>query len=282
MKISALLSNREGITVSCELFPPKHFDKLEEVKAVVAQTAALSPSFISCTYGATGGTSEYTVEIAREINSRGVPALAHLTCVSSTREKVAQVIEEFKKYGIENVLALRGDIPATGRLAFDYAHAVDLVTELKQSGDFCIGAACYPEGHPESENPDDDIEYMYEKYQKGVEFFTSQLFFDNDAFYSFCDRAAARGVKAPVIAGIMPVTNAVSIEKMIRLSNCRVTPELASLLQKYGGTPDMEKAGLAFSVRQIESLLKNGVRHIHIYTMNRPATAKYIMQGIGR
>ena len=281
MRISHLLA-QGSTTVSCELFPPKQFEKLAEVKEVVAQTAALSPSFISCTYGATGGTSEYTIDIAKAIDSHGVPALAHLTCVSSTRDKVAGVIEEFAKNGIENVLALRGDIPPQGRIAFDYAHAADLVEELKTRGDFCIGGACYPEGHPESESLEKDIYYMAQKYEKGVEFFTSQLFFDNAAFLSFCSRARAAGIDAPLIAGIMPVTNAVSIEKMIRLSNCRVTPELAALLQKYGGTPDMGKAGIEFSVKQINALIKEGVKHIHIYTMNRPAIAKAIMEGIER
>ncbi len=281
MKISGLLA-KDAITVSCELFPPKQFEKLAEVKETVAQTAALSPSFISCTYGATGGTSEYTVEIAKEISSHGIPALAHLTCVSSTKEKVAQVIRELSRNGIENVLALRGDIPPEGRMAFDYAHASDLVEELKSHGDFCIGGACYPEGHPESEDMEKDLYYMRVKYEKGVQFFTSQLFFDNGAFLSFCEHVRAAGIKAPVIAGIMPVSNAASIEKMIRLSNCRVTPELAALLQKYGGTPDIGRAGIEFSVKQINGLIKEGVRHIHIYTMNRPAIAKAIMQSIER
>ncbi|MBQ6183646.1 MAG: methylenetetrahydrofolate reductase [Clostridia bacterium] len=281
MKISDLLA-RDGITVSCELFPPKQFEKLAEVKDVVARTAALSPSFISCTYGATGGTSEYTIDIAKEINARGVPALAHLTCVSSTREKVAEVIEGFSQNGIENVLALRGDIPPTGRIAFDYAHAADLVEELKARGDFCIGGACYPEGHPESDCMEKDLYYMRVKYEKGVEFFTSQLFFDNSAFLSFCESARGIGIGAPLIAGIMPVTNAVSIERMIRLSNCRVTPGLAALLQKYGGTPDMGKAGIEFSTKQINALIKEGVKHIHIYTMNRPEIAQAIMEGIER
>jgi methylenetetrahydrofolate reductase (NADPH) len=281
MKISDLLA-RGGITVSCELFPPKQFEKLAEVKDVVARTAALGPSFISCTYGATGGTSEYTIDIAKEINAHGVPALAHLTCVSSTREKVAEVIEGFSQNGIENVLALRGDIPPGGRIAFDYAHAADLVEELKARGDFCIGGACYPEGHPESDCMEKDLYYMRVKYEKGVEFFTSQLFFDNSAFLSFCERARGIGIGAPLIAGIMPVTNAVSIERMIRLSNCRVTPELAALLQKYGGTPDMGKAGIEFSTKQINALIKEGVTHIHIYTMNRPEIAQAIMEGIER
>ncbi len=281
MKISDLLA-RGGITVSCELFPPKQFEKLAEVKDVVARTAALGPSFISCTYGATGGTSEYTIDIAKEINAHGVPALAHLTCVSSTREKVAEVIEGFSQNGIENVLALRGDIPPGGRIAFDYAHAADLVEELKARGDFCIGGACYPEGHPESDCMEKDLYYMRVKYEKGVEFFTSQLFFDNSAFLSFCERARGIGIGAPLIAGIMPVTNAVSIERMIRLSNCRVTPGLAALLQKYGGTPDMGKAGIEFSTKQINALIKEGVKHIHIYTMNRPEIAQAIMEGIER
>ncbi|MBO4501533.1 MAG: methylenetetrahydrofolate reductase [Clostridia bacterium] len=281
MKISDLLA-KGGLTVSCELFPPKQFEKMDEVKEVVAQTAALSPAFISCTYGATGGTSDYTVDIARAINSHGIPALAHLTCVSSTREKVASVINELKNSNIENVLALRGDIPPQGRIAFDYAHASDLIEDLNSQGDFCIGCACYPEGHPESANADQDIEYMAQKYQKGASFFTSQLFFDNSAFLSFCERVRSRGIKAPVIAGIMPVTNAVSIERMIKLSNCRVTPSLAALLQKYGGTPDMERAGLDFSIGQINDLISKGVRHIHIYTMNKPSVAKTIMDGIER
>ncbi|MBO4861102.1 MAG: methylenetetrahydrofolate reductase, partial [Clostridia bacterium] len=145
-----------------------------------------------------------------------------------------------------------------------------------------IGGACYPEGHPESDCMEKDLYYMRVKYEKGVEFFTSQLFFDNSAFLSFCERARGIGIGAPLIAGIMPVTNAVSIERMIRLSNCRVTPELAALLQKYGGTPDMGKAGIEFSTKQINALIKEGVTHIHIYTMNRPEIAQAIMEGIER
>lgn len=283
MKISKILAENK-ITVSCELFPPKMFSRLPEAKQVVAETAALNPSFISCTYGASGGISEFTVEMTKEIQSRGLPALAHLTCVSSTHEKVNSVIDEIKNAGVENILALRGDIPKDNsvELPNEYRYAYQLVKEIKAKGDFCVGGACYPEGHPESENLDSDIEALKIKVDSGADFLTTQMFFDNAVMYDFTSKVRSKGIEVPLVAGIMPVTNAERIGKMIELSKSRVPSELAAIIAKYGYTPDMEKAGIDFAVRQINDLISNGFTHIHIYTMNKPRIAEAIMSGIER
>ncbi len=283
MKISKILAENK-ITVSCELFPPKMFSRLPEAKQVVAETAALGPSFISCTYGASGGISEFTVEMTKEIQSRGLPALAHLTCVSSTHEKVNSVIDEIKNAGVENILALRGDIPKDNsvELPNEYRYAYQLVKEIKAKGDFCVGGACYPEGHPESENLDSDIEALKIKVDSGADFLTTQMFFDNAVMYDFASKVRSKGIEVPLVAGIMPVTNAERIGKMIELSKSRVPSELAAIIAKYGYTPDMEKAGIDFAVRQINDLISNGFTHIHIYTMNKPRIAEAIMSGIER
>ena len=283
MKISKILAENR-VTVSCELFPPKMFSRLPEAKQVVAETAALDPSFISCTYGATGGISEFTVEMTREIQSHGVTALAHLTCVSSTHEKINSVINDIKAAGVENILALRGDIPKDDSIVLphEYRYASQLVKEIKEKGDFCVGGACYPEGHPESENADADLEALKIKVDSGAEFLTTQMFFDNAVFYDFASNAVKKGINVPLVAGIMPVTNAERIGKMIELSKSRVPSELAAIIAKYGYTPDMEKAGIDYAVKQINELISNGFGHIHIYTMNKPHIAGAIMSGIER
>ncbi len=283
MKISKILAENR-VTVSCELFPPKMFSRLPEAKQVVAETAALDPSFISCTYGATGGISEFTVEMTKEIQSHGVTALAHLTCVSSTHEKVNSVINDIKAAGVENILALRGDIPKDDSIVLphEYRYASQLVKEIKEKGDFCVGGACYPEGHPESESADADLEALKIKVDSGAEFLTTQMFFDNTVFYDFASNAVKKGINVPLVAGIMPVTNAERIGKMIELSKSRVPSELAAIIAKYGYTPDMEKAGIDYAVKQINELISNGFGHIHIYTMNKPRIAGAIMSGIER
>ena len=283
MKISQILAENE-MTVSCELFPPKMFSRLPEAKQVVAETAALSPSFISCTYGATGGISEFTVEMSKAIQSHGITALSHLTCVSSTHEKVNSVIDEIKAAGVENILALRGDIPKDNSIVLphEYRYASQLVREIKERGDFCVGGACYPEGHPESESSDADLDALKIKTDAGAEFLTTQMFFDNTVFYEFASKARSKGINVPLVAGIMPVTNADRIGKMIELSKSRVPSELAAILAKYGSTPDMEKAGIEYAVSQINDLVSNGFAHIHIYTMNKPRIAEAIMKGIDR
>ena len=224
MKISDIL--KEGkVGISCELFPPKIGSQLNNVKEVVREMALLRPSYMSITYGATGGTSEYTADIANEIkNVNHIPALAHLTCVSSTREKVRSVIERLKQDKIENILALRGDIPknADFPLPNQYKYASELIYDIKSQGDFCIGGACYPEGHPEAKSMNDDLIHLKEKVDAGCDFLTTQMFFDNNIYYNFMYKALQKNIHAPIIAGIMPVTKSSQIKQIISLSGNKI------------------------------------------------------------
>ena len=238
MKISQRLREQE-ITVSCELFPPKEGNKLSEYKAIAREVAALKPSFISVTYGASGGTSEYTAQVAREVMDCGVPALAHLTCVSSTREKVHQVLGELQRLGVENILALRGDIPkdADFPLPNQYRYASELITDIRAFGDFCIGGACYPECHPDSDNRKADIDNLRRKVDCGLDFLTTQMFFDNNVLYNFLYRARNAGINIPIIAGVMPVTNAKQIKRTCKLSGTSLPPRFAAIIDRFGDNP---------------------------------------------
>lgn len=282
MKVTELLKENK-VTISCELFPPKKGVQLENYKAIVGKMAALKPSYISCTYGATGGTSDYTVEIADTINSYGIPAIAHLTCASSTKEKVHSVIGELKERKIENILALRGDIPenADFPLPDQYHHAIELIREIKESGDFCIGGACYPEGHPEAATMDEDLFYLKEKVDAGCEYLTTQMFFDNNIYYRFLYKALAKGIEVPVTAGIMPVTNAAQVKRTISLTGNLVPAKFLSIVDRFGENPEaMRQAGIAYATEQIIDLIANGVNHIHIYSMNKPDVAGEIMNNL--
>ena len=282
MKVSEILKNKD-VTISCEIFPPKKESQLDNYKSVAEETAKLNPADISCTYGATGGTSDYTVEIADTINSFGVPAIAHLTCVSSTREKVQTVIGELKDRGIENILALRGDIPenADFPLPNQYHHAIELIREIKEEGDFCIGGACYPEGHPEAANMDEDLNYLKEKVDAGCDFLTTQMFFDNNIYYRFLYKALAKGIDVPVTAGIMPVTNVSQVKRAISLTGNLVPAKFLSIVDRFGDDPAaMKQAGIAYATEQIIDLIANGASHIHIYSMNKPDVAAAIMHNL--
>lgn len=279
MKISQRLQEQE-ITVSCELFPPKEGSKLMEYKGIARKVAALNPSFISVTYGASGGTSAYTVEVAREVMSCGVPALAHLTCASSTKAEVHAVLEKLKENGVENILALRGDIPkdATFPLPNQYKYASELIADIHAFGDFCIGAACYPEGHPESGSRRDDLDHLKRKVDCGVDFLTTQMFFDNNVLYNFLYRARNAGIQVPILAGVMPVTNAKQIVRSCKLSGTFLPPRFAAIVDKFGDNPAaMKQAGIAYCTEQIIDLIANGVNHVHIYTMNKPEIAASII-----
>lgn len=282
MKVTELLKENK-VTISCELFPPKKGAQLENYKAIVGKMAALKPSYISCTYGATGGTSDYTVEIADTINSYGIPAIAHLTCASSTKEKVHSVIDELKERRIENILALRGDIPenADFPLPDQYHHAIELIREIKESGDFCVGGACYPEGHPEAATMDEDLFYLKEKVDAGCEYLTTQMFFDNNIYYRFLYKALAKGIEIPVTAGIMPVTNAAQVKRTISLTGNLVPAKFLDIVDRFGANPEaMRQAGIAYATEQIIDLIANGVNHIHIYSMNKPDVAGEIMNNL--
>lgn len=281
MKIRDILAQEKPV-LSFEVFPPKRDDAYEVVEKAASEIAKLSPSFMSVTYGAGGGTSKHTVGIAASLaKNYGVTSMAHLSCVSSTREHVRNMVEQFKENGIENILALRGDIPADGHVEKDYQYASELVCELKSMGDFCIGGACYPEGHPESKNKEEDILHLKEKVDAGCDFLTTQMFFDNNLFYNFLYRIRDKGIKVPVVAGIMPVTNAKQIKRILSMSETYLPTRFKMLLDKFGDNPAaMKQAGIAYTTEQIIDLVANDVHAIHIYSMNRPDVAEQIKKSL--
>lgn len=269
------------------MFPPKKETSFESVKNATESIAALGPAFMSVTYGAGGGVSQYTLEIAKNLKSKfGVPMLAHLTCVSSSKETVKQRIEDMKAAGITNVMALRGDLTpeliANGRTDCDYHHAVELVRELKDSGaDFCIGAACYPEKHPESANQREDIKYLKEKVDAGADFLTTQMIFDNNLFFNFLYKLREACVTCPVLPGIMPITNANQVERAIKLSGSFMPQRFKSLVDKFGSDPEaMKQAGIIYASDQIIDLYANGITNVHVYSMNKPDVAEGIMRNV--
>lgn len=281
MKIKDILGQGRP-TLSFEVFPPKTEDKYETVEEAAKRIAQLSPDFMSVTYGAGGGTSRYTVDIASALNNEyHVPTLAHLTCVSSTKEQVCHVLEELKDRGIENVLALRGDIPREGRVAHDYQYASQLIDEIKRSGDFCIGAACYPEGHVESANKAEDIAHLKEKVEAGCDFVTTQMFFDNNILYNYLYRIRERGITVPVVAGIMPVTSASQIRRICQMSGTYLPSRFKAIVDRFGDHPAaMKQAGIAYATEQIIDLIANGVNGIHVYSMNKPDVAARIQESL--
>jgi len=281
MKIRDILAEGKP-TLSFEVFPPKTEDAYESVEKAASQIATLKPAFMSVTYGAGGGTSDYTVGIASTIQEKyGVTPLAHLTCVSSTREKVHQVLEELKEKRIENVLALRGDIPQDGKTPEVYHYASELIYEIKQAGDFCIGAACYPEGHVESPNKSVDIDYLKQKVDAGCDFVTTQMFFDNSVYYSYVCRVLQKGITVPVIAGIMPVTSAKQIRRIVQMSGTAMPSRFLAIVDRFGEDPEaMKQAGIAYATEQIIDLVANGVRGIHVYSMNKPDVARKIKENL--
>lgn len=286
MKISELL-RRDGFSLSFEVFPPKTDTAFANVKAATEAIADLHPAFVSVTYGAGGGTSRYTLDIARNIKETyGVPTLAHLTCVSSTRETVRARIADMKAAGIENVMALRGDLTpemeGQDRTGWPYVHAVELVRELKESGaDFCIGGACYPEVHPESTDQREDILYLKEKVDAGCEFLTTQMFFDNNLLYNFLYKIREAGITVPVVPGIMPITGANQVDRAMKLSGSFMPRRFISLVDKFGHNPAaMKQAGIAYATDQIIDLYANGIKNVHIYTMNKPDVAAKIMENL--
>ncbi len=286
MKLIEILK-KPALSLSFEVFPPKTDSAFDSVRHATEEIARLAPSFISVTYGAGGGTSQYTLDIARNIMERyGVPTLAHLTCVSSTRATVREKIRAMKEAGIENVMALRGDIPASmensDRSLWDYHHAVELVRELRESGaGFCIGGACYPEVHPESPNQKEDIRRLKEKVEAGCEFLTTQMFFDNALLYNFLYKIREAGITVPVVPGVMPITNGTQVARAISLSGPFMPQRFKSLVDRFGDDPAaMKQAGIAYATDQIIDLYANGVRNVHLYSMNKPEVAEKIMANL--
>ncbi len=284
MKISEILKQKE-LSISMEVFPPKTTTAMQNVEKAVQEIAALQPDFMSVTYGAGGGTSAYTVQITKDImNRHHVNSMAHLTCVSSTYETVEAQIKSMQEAGIENVLALRGDIPVESEfpLPNQFHYASELVHEIKKlAPEMCIGGACYPEGHPEAENKAEDILHIREKVDAGCEFLTTQMFFDNSIFYNYLYRLREAGVLVPIIAGIMPITKKSQVERSIQLSGCCVPARFKAIVDWFGDDPaKMRQAGIAYATDQIIDLIANGVKHIHIYTMNDPAVAAGIQKNL--
>ena len=286
MKLTEILSNNTP-QMSFEVFPPKTTTSFESVRAAVEKIAELRPSCMRVTYGAGGGTSQYTLDIAKNIKEKhNVPTLAHLTCVSSTKETVHGMIEKIRSAGIENVMALRGDIPAdmqdADRSNWAYKHAIDLVRELKEADEnLCIGGACYPEIHPESACQNDDIRFLREKVDAGCDFLTTQMFFDNNLLYNFLYKIREAGITVPVIPGIMPITNANQVARAIKLSGSFMPRRFISLVDKFGNDPDaMKQAGIAYATDQIIDLYANGITNVHVYSMNKPDVAEKIQANL--
>ncbi len=286
MKISELFRQRKP-SISFEVFPPKTDSSFDSVRTATEEIAKLRPSFMSVTYGAGGGTSRYTLEIAKNIKQNyNVPTLAHLTCVSSTKETVRARIGEIHDAGIENIMALRGDLTPelenSDRSKWDYRHAVDLIRDIKESGvDFCIGGACYPEIHPESKNQAEDIKYLKEKVDAGCSFLTTQMFFDNNLLYNFLYKIREAGITVPILPGIMPITNAKQVERAIKLSGSFMPQRFKSIVDRFADNPDaMMQAGIAYATDQIIDLFANGINAVHVYSMNKPEVAAKIQANI--
>ncbi|MBQ7335916.1 MAG: methylenetetrahydrofolate reductase [Clostridia bacterium] len=286
MKMIELLKNKT-LSISFEVFPPKTESSFDSVKHAAEEIAKLRPAYMSVTYGAGGGTSRYTLDIAKNIKDLYcVPTLAHLTCVSSTRETVRQKISEIKAAGIKNVMALRGDVPAAmqneDRSAWDFRYAVDLIEELKVAdAEFCIGGACYPEIHPESPNQHEDIRRLKEKVDAGCDFLTTQMFFDNNLLYNFLYKIREAGITVPVVPGVMPITNANQVERAIKLSGSFMPRRFQSIVDKFGSDPDaMKQAGIAYATDQIIDLYANGITNVHVYSMNKPDVAERILYNL--
>ena len=286
MKLSEIFK-RDGMSLSFEVFPPKTDSSFESVRLATEEIATLYPSFVSVTYGAGGGTSKFTLDIAENIKKKyGVPTLAHLTCVSSTRETVRDRIRDMRNAGIENVMALRGDLTpeleASDRSHWHFRHAIDLINELRGCGaDFCIGAACYPEIHPESKDQREDIRYLKEKVDAGVSFLTTQMFFDNNLLFNFLYKIREAGICVPVIPGIMPITNANQVERAIKLSGSFMPQRFKALVDKFASSPKaMKQAGIAYATDQIIDLFANGIKNVHVYSMNKPDVARAIQNNL--
>ena len=271
-------------SLSFEVFPPKTSDTFDTVKEATEKIAKLKPSFMSVTYGAGGGTSEYTVSVAKNIKDNcGVDTIAHLTCINSNKDDIQHRLEALKNAGIENILALRGDITPENKdkIKFDYRYASELVEDIKKYGDFCVGGACYPEIHPESAHQKEDIINLKRKVEAGCQFLTTQMFFDNNLLYNFLYKIREAGITVPIIAGIMPITNANQIERAIKLSGSYIPQRFKSLVDRYGSNPQaMSQAGIAYATDQIIDLYANGINAVHVYSMNKEYVARRIQENI--
>ena len=281
MKISEIIKSKNPV-LSFEVFPPKNSESYESIKGAALKIAELKPDFMSVTYGAGGSTSSYTLDVAQSILASGVTPIAHLTCVSASKEKIRNYLAEIKEKGIENILALRGDLPAgVTAESLDFVHASDLVEEIKDFGGFCIGGACYPEGHTESSSLTKDIENLKIKVDAGCEFLTTQMFFNNDILYNFLYKIREAGITVPVIPGIMPVTNPAQIKRICALSGTVLPRRFLRLVDRFGDNPvAMKQAGIIYATEQIIDLYSNGINAVHVYSMNKPDVAQKIQENL--
>ena len=282
MKLTEIFK-QDKLTLSFEVFPPKTPEAFDDIKSSVLQIAKLDPSYMSVTYGAGGGNSLYSMEIAKALKDAGVEPLEHLTCVGATREQIRERLAELKNLGIENILALRGDLPAGQDLSccYDFKHASDLAREICDYGGFCIGGACYPESHPESADSFADIENLKKKVDAGCQFLTTQMFFDNNIYYNFLYRLYKAGIDVPVIPGIMPVTNPASILRICKISGTALPQRFVRIVDKFKDNKEaLAQAGIAFATEQIIDLYANGVNAVHVYSMNKPEVARKIKENL--
>lgn len=285
MLIKDIFKNKKPV-ISFEIFPPKKDTPIDTIYETIADLKDLKPDFISVTYGAGGSTQDKTVEIASIVkNKYNIEALAHLTCVSLTENKLKTFIEQLKANNVHNIMALRGDLPEDFDLALlkasPYKYASDLVKSIKLDNEISIGSACYPEGHFESKSLEKDIENLKIKVDNGADFLITQLFFDNEHFYNFKDLAYKKGLNIPISAGIMPVTNKKQIERMIGLSGASLPTKFTRIMARYENNPEaLKEAGIVYATEQIIDLLSSGIDGIHIYTMNRPETCRKIINNI--
>lgn len=281
MKISEII-RREKPSLSFEVFPPKTGAAFQDVSAAATAIADLQPSYISVTYGAGGGTSRYTFDLAEALLKKGTTPLVHLSCIAATPQTIAAQLATLREMGVENILALRGDLPeGTKADALSYRYASDLTEEIRKFGGFCIGGACYPETHPESASGAADIESLKIKVEKGCEFLTTQMFFDNNILYNFIYRMYKAGLDIPVVAGIMPVTNPVQIKRICAISGTSLPQRFIRIVDRYGDDPAaMKQAGIAYATEQIIDLFANGINAVHVYSMNKPDVAKAIKDNL--
>lgn len=272
---------KEKPVISFEIFPPKGTGNLKNIYETVDALASLSPDFISVTYGAGGSSRENTVEIAAAIETKySVPALAHLTCIGSNKQEMKAILDELKGKGVQNILAMRGDIVGDAQVG-DFKHANELIEYIKANYDFNIFGACYPEKHIEAYSMVEDLKYLKQKVDCGVDALITQLFFDNNAYYGFREKARAMGINVPIIAGIMPITAASQLERMVSMCGASIPQEVQQFVKAYGhNSMAMKEAGISYATTQIIDLLANGVDGIHIYTMNKPDVAKRIVENL--
>lgn len=283
MKIRDLIT-QDKATLSFEVFPPKKDTDFADVEAAALGIAAFKPDYMSVTYGAGGSTKGHTIQLAQEIQEKyDVPTIAHLTCVCASKEGIKTALADMKNAGIENILALRGDIPKNydGQVFAEFSHASELVELIKETGDFCVGGACYPEVHPDSANKHEDIIWLKKKVDAGCDYLTTQMFFDNNIFFNFMYRIREAGISVPIIPGIMPITRRVQVKNAVKLSGCNVPERFKSIVDAFGDTEAaMRQAGIAYATDQIIDLMANGVKHIHVYSMNKPEVAAGIQKNL--